>query len=184
VLDVHPRTTAKPAGALANALPRIRLAAPFERLRDASDAALAKTGARPKIFLANLGRPADFIPRATYAKDFFETGGIEAVTNEGFAAARSSNGEANTDLAALTAAFKESGAKLACLCSSDEVYAREAESAAKALSAAEEAHIYLAGRPRELEQPLQKAGVSTFIYVGCDVLATLNAAHDILKIER
>jgi methylmalonyl-CoA mutase len=184
VLDVHPRTTAKPAGALANALPRIRLAAPFERLRDASDAALAKTGARPKIFLANLGRPADFIPRATYAKNFFETGGIEAVTNEGFAAARSSNGEVNTDLAALTAAFKESGAKLACLCSSDDVYAREGESAAKALSAAGEAHIYLAGRPRELEQPLQEAGVSTFIYVGCDVLATLTAAHDILRIER
>ena len=37
------------------ALPRIRLAEPFEALRDASDQILARTGARPKVFLATLG---------------------------------------------------------------------------------------------------------------------------------
>ena len=47
-----------------------------------------KTGARPKVFLANLGTPADFTPRASFAKSFFETGGIEAVSNDGFKAAR------------------------------------------------------------------------------------------------
>ena len=61
-------------------LPCIRLAEPFEQLRDASDRMLAQTGARPKIFLANLGKPADFTARATFAKNFFEAGGIEAVT--------------------------------------------------------------------------------------------------------
>src|SRR5207248_4957445 len=96
-------------------LPRIRLAEPFEALRDASDRILAATGARPKIFLANLGTPADFTARATFAKNFFEAGGIEAVTNDGF---ESRDG--------LIAAFRTSGAKLACLCSSNEVYAREA----------------------------------------------------------
>ena len=40
---------------------------------------LAKTGARPKIFLANLGTLAEFTARATFAKNFFEAGGIEAV---------------------------------------------------------------------------------------------------------
>ena len=39
-----------------------------------------QTGARPKIFLANLGTIADFTARATFAKNFFEAGGIEAVT--------------------------------------------------------------------------------------------------------
>ena len=34
-------------------------------------------------------------------------------------------------------------------------------------------HIYLAGRPGELEAALKAAGVQDFIYVGCDVLATL-----------
>ena len=60
-------------------LPAIRLAEPFEALRDASDRLLAATGARPKVFLANLGTPADFTARATFAKNFFEAGGIEAV---------------------------------------------------------------------------------------------------------
>ena len=44
---------------------------------------LAKTGARPKIFLANLGTPAEFTARASFAKNFFEAGGIEAVGGEG-----------------------------------------------------------------------------------------------------
>ncbi len=47
-------------------------------------ACLAKTGARPKVFLANLGTPSDFTARATFAKNFFEAGGIEAVSNDGF----------------------------------------------------------------------------------------------------
>src|SRR5713226_9166471 len=62
-----------------DALAPMRLAAPFEGLRDRSDQIRKETGARPKVFLANLGTPADFTARATFAKSFFETGGIEAV---------------------------------------------------------------------------------------------------------
>ena len=81
------------------------------------------------------------------------------------------------DLAALVAAFKASGAKLACLCSSDKVYEKEAAEAAKALTAAG-ATVHLAGRPGENETNWRQAGVKTFIYMGCDVLSTLQAAHD------
>jgi len=59
-----------------DALPPMRLAAPFEALRDRSDQIRKDKGARPKVFLANLGTPADFTARATFAKSFFETGGI------------------------------------------------------------------------------------------------------------
>jgi methylmalonyl-CoA mutase len=147
-------------------LPSIRLAAPFEALRDASDRMLADTGARPKIFLANLGTAADFTARATFAKNFFEAGGIEAVTNDGF-----------PDLAAMVDAFKASGARLACLCSSDAVYGREAAPSAKALLAAGTAHLYLAGRPKD-QDALKMAGVGTLVYVGCDALAVLQSAHE------
>jgi methylmalonyl-CoA mutase len=150
------------------ALPRIRLAEPFERLREASDRILAERGARPKVFLANLGRLSDFTARATFARNFFEAGGIEAVTNDGFG----SRDE-------MVAAFKASGARLACLCGSDEIYAKEAVAVAQALAGA--THLYLAGRPRELEAELKAAGVETFIYVGCDALATLSSAHAILE---
>ena len=50
----------------------------------------------------------------------------------------------------MIAAFKASGAKLACLCSSDAVYETEAADAAKALTAAGATHP-LAGRPGEQE---------------------------------
>lgn len=167
VLDVVAKPTEASTSPLA--LPRIRLAEPFEVLRDASDAILAKTRTRPKVFLANLGKLSDFTARTLYAKNFFEAGGIEAVSNDGFA-----------DRDAMIAAFKASGATLVCLCSSDKVYAAEAADAARALKSAGASHIYLAGRPGEIEAELKAAGVRDFIYVGCDVVATLKAAHDML----
>jgi methylmalonyl-CoA mutase len=149
-----------------DALAPMRLAAPFEQLRDKSDDILKKTGARPKVFLANLGTPADFTARATFAKSFFETGGIEAIDTEGF-----------SDPAALAAAFKASGAALACLCSSDKVYAGHAAAAAKALQAAGAGHIYLAGRPDEQEVLFRAAGVNDFVFAGGDALAELQDAY-------
>jgi methylmalonyl-CoA mutase len=143
----------------------MRLAAPFEALRDQSDAILKKTGKRPKIFLANLGTAADFTARATFAKSFFETGGIETVDTEGF-----------VDPSALAAAFKASGADLACLCSSDKAYAAHAVAAAGALKTVGAKHIYLAGRPGEQEAGYRGAGVGDFIFAGGDALATLRDA--------
>ncbi|HEV7981932.1 MAG TPA: methylmalonyl-CoA mutase family protein [Xanthobacteraceae bacterium] len=152
------------------ALPRHRLAEPFEALRDAADRA-AKARDRPKVFLANLGPLAEFSARATYAKNFFEAGGIAAVTNDGFA----SRDEMAT-------AFEASGAALACLCSSDEIYAGEAEAAAQMLRAAGAKRIFLAGRPGAREAALAAAGIGGFIHVGCDVVATLRAVHSVLGI--
>jgi methylmalonyl-CoA mutase len=169
VLDVAPAAKAIVAGATIEPLPSIRLAAPFEALRDRSDTVLAESGVRPKVFLANLGKPPAFTARATFARNFYEAGGIAAVTNDGF-----------KSIEEMVAAFKACGARLACLCSSDKVYATDAAKAAQAL-AAPGAIVHLAGRPGELEAALTAAGVKSFIYMGCDVLATLRATHDILK---
>ena len=147
------------------ALPPMRLAAPFEALRDKSDSKLKSTGSRPKIFLANLGTATDFTARATFARSFFETGGIEAIDSPGFA-----------EPAALAAAFKASGAASACLCSSDKIYAGHAEGASKALQAAGARHIYLAGRAGEQEAALRAVGISDFIFAGGDALAVLREA--------
>ena len=173
VLDVAPVVTPKESAATVTAepLPSIRLAEPFEALRDASDHMLAKTGARPKVFLATLGGLPEFTARAMFAKNFYEAGGIEAPGNDGF-----------KDQAAMIAAFKVSGAKLACLCSSDKVYAAQAAEAAKALTAAG-AIVHLAGRPGENEAQWRQSGVKTFVYMGCDVVSTLQAAHDILAVK-
>jgi methylmalonyl-CoA mutase len=174
VLDIapHPPSQGGTEPARFAALPRTRLAEPFEKLRDASDRLLAATGARPKVFLANLGKLSDFTARTLFARNFFEAGGIEAVSNDGFASRDD-----------MIAAFKASGAKLVCLCSSDKVYAAEAAEAAKSLKAAGANPVYLAGRPGELESALKAAGVQDFIYVGCDVVATLQAAHASLGLK-
>lgn len=153
-----------------DALPPMRLAMPFECLRDRSDQILKNKGNRPKIFLANLGTPADFTVRATFAKSFFETGGIEAVDTEGF-----------TDPAALAIAFKASGTALVCLCSGDKVYARQAAGAANALQAAGAKHIYIIGRPGEQEAALRAAGVKNFIFAGSDALAPLLEAYRLIE---
>ena len=144
----------------------IRLTLPFEHLRDRSDDIVSNTGKRPRVFLANLGRPSDFTARATFAKSFFESGGIEAIDSEGF-----------SDASALAAAYKASGAGLACLCSSDKVYAEQATDAAKALQTAGPKHIYLAGRVSDLEASLKTAGVGDFIFAGGDALAVLQDAY-------
>ncbi len=149
--------TAKPG---AKALAPHRLSEPFEALRDQAEAAER----RPTIFLANLGPVAAFTARATFAKNFFEAGGVAALGNDGFA-----------DAASLVEGFKASGAKLAVLCSSDAVYAEQGLEAAKALAGAG-AHLYLAGRPGELEAQWREAGVRDFVFVGCDLLAQLREA--------
>jgi methylmalonyl-CoA mutase len=169
-----PRVTAPPptAAFVLEPLPAIRLSEPFEHLREASDRLLAGAGSRPKIFLANLGTSADFTARATFAKNFFEVGGIEAVINDGFK---------NTD--EVVAAFKAARTPFACLCSSDEVYSATAVAAATALIQAGARHLYFTGRPGPIEPELTAAGVETFVYAGGNALAILQAMHDRIAAE-
>jgi methylmalonyl-CoA mutase len=148
-------------------LPSIRAAEPFERLRDRSDETLASTGSRPRVFLASVGPIAAFSARATFAKNAFEAGGIEAIATDGFGS-----------LDALADAFLASGAKLACICSSDEIYATQGAPAASALKEAGAQAVYLAGRPGDLEAALREAGVRDFVYVGCNLLRLLDAAQE------
>lgn len=147
-------------------LPRHRLGEAFEALRDAASAFRAKHGAWPRLFLANLGPVASHTGRATYAKNFFEAGGIETLGNTGFATPEEA-----------VAAFQASGATAACLCGADAFYQEHAETFARALKAAGAKTLYLAGAPGEAKAAWQAAGIDDFIFVGGDVLGTLRAAH-------
>lgn len=139
-----------------------RFAAGFEKLRDASDAALQSTNRRPSIFLANMGPIAVHTARAGFAQNFFEAGGFEALANDGFASPEQA-----------VAAFKASGCHVAILCSSDAWYETGAAVAASALKRAGAKTLFLAGNPGAQEKAYRDAGVDQFIFMGCDVLATL-----------
>lgn len=152
------------------ALPSLRLAEPYEALRDRASAITAKMGTAPSVFMANLGRVADFTARTTFAKNAFEAGGIVALMNDGFA-----EGE-GTNLVALTDAFKASGAEIACIASSDALYAEEAGDAATALVASGAEAVYLAGKPGDTADALASAGVSGYVFARCDMLTFLDGA--------
>ncbi|SDY70468.1 methylmalonyl-CoA mutase [Amycolatopsis xylanica] len=144
-------------------LPRVRYAQEFEALRDAADAYLAEHGTRPQVFLATLGPVAAHTARAGFAANLFQAGGLEAV-----------NPGAVDDV---VAAFKASGAKVACLCGSNTSYAEEAASVATALKDAGAAAVLLAGKG-------DYADVTGYVFAGCDALEALTALHATLGVTR
>ncbi|WP_329249767.1 methylmalonyl-CoA mutase subunit beta [Streptomyces canus] len=135
----------------AGGLPRVRRDEAYEDLRARSDAHLAATGSRPRVFLAAIGPAAAHTARTTFAANLFQAGGIEPVT-EG--------------------TFGESGATEVCLCSSDALYEERAEDIAGTLKAEGARHVFLAGRPG------QYSGVDSYVFAGCDAVAVLTATLD------
>jgi methylmalonyl-CoA mutase len=164
-IDVAPHAPAAPivkGGAAIEPLKWRRLAEPFERLRDAGDRYLARTGRRPRLFLASLGEPAAHSVRTNWVRNFLAAGGIEALASDGYP----SSSEASR-------AFADSGAKIACICSSDALYAKLGEATACALKAAGAQKVLLAGRPKTQVAALRAAGIDAFLTAADDAPATL-----------
>ena len=164
-------------------LVRRRDAEPYEQLRDAAAAAGSDPGKR--IFLANLGRMAEWNARATFARNLLAAGGIDASVAED--SEHSPDGgflvESNSEWAeVLAASFRASGARAAVLCSTDRLYAASAASAASILRDAGAGHLLLAGKPGDDEPALRDAGVGTFLYQGCPALEVLQHLHEVLGI--
>lgn len=152
------------AAATSPALPVAPLAAPFEALRDRADAHADRTGQAPTALLCNLGPIPAHKARSTYATGFLNAGGIRCLDNDGFA-----------DVDAAVTAFEASGADTAMLCGADGTYAEWVPDLVPKLTAAGARLVVLAGRPGEHEAAYREAGVSHFIYMGCDVAHTLDA---------
>lgn len=138
-------------------------AAPFERLREISDRHLAQCGERPRVFLVNLGAASKHGARAGFSANFFGAGGF-AVSQSG----------PLTGADDASAAFGASGARVAVICSSDDVYESLVPEVAPALHRAGAATVVLAGRPGANEQAWRVAGVDRFIYIKCDAVRILS----------
>ncbi|MFD4768255.1 methylmalonyl-CoA mutase small subunit [Streptomyces niveus] len=162
-----------PPPAATGGLPTVHRDDAFEALRSRSDAHLASTGARPRVLLAALGPAAAHTARVTFASNLFQSGGIEPVHDP-----------VTVDVTTVADALTASGATLACLCSSDPLYAEQAAQVAAALKAAGATRVYLAGRPGEQRETFIRAGVDEFVAVGDDAVAVLSAALDHLGVAR
>jgi methylmalonyl-CoA mutase len=143
-------------------VPLARAAEPFEALRARTLALRERAGERAtRVFLANLGPPRQHKARADFAQAFFEVGGFQVLTNNGFP----------TPEAAAAVAL-DSGAAAVVICSTDETYPEIVPPLVRAIKQqAPEMVVILAGRPAEQVEAHQKAGVDEFIYLGADVLA-------------
>jgi methylmalonyl-CoA mutase len=139
-----------PTAAGTGLLPRIRYADDFEALRDASDA----SATRPRVFLATLGPFAAHSARAAFAAKLFQAGGIECVTGS-------------------VDEFTAAGTPVACLCSSEKVYATDAADAVNALRNAGAEQVWLAGKA-------DVDGVDGKLFTGCDALDVLRQVLDVL----
>ncbi len=138
-----------------------RDAEPFEALRDAAEAR------RPKVFLATLGTPAAYGPRAVEAANVLAAAGMETV------AASELDAGAPLDQARLVTLFAASGATVACLCGAGDVAG--AGSLVEALQGAGARRI-LAAAASGSDGLCRTAGVDDVIHDGRPVLKVLTAA--------
>lgn len=143
-----------------------RAAVPFETLRMRSDAIKAATGSRPRVALINIGAPVDFTARATFAKNFFEAGGIEAVPGSGIDGATAAANQ-----------FADSDAELAIICGRDEQYADVADAIANALKEKGCWQVFLAGSAKIVSGLTH---IDDYVSLGCDAVTILEAAYSIL----
>jgi methylmalonyl-CoA mutase len=137
-------------------LPRVRYAQAFEELRDRSDAVLTETGSRPSVFLATIGPVAVHTGRSTFAANLFNAGGLETPSGS----------------------VQDFPGGVACVCSSDKLYAEEAATVIAALKEAGATHVFLAGSPKKWAD----TGADAFIFAGCDALSVLHSTYRSLSV--
>jgi len=147
-------------------LPKVRRSQAFEALRSRSDAELAATGHRPRLFLAAIGPAAVHTGRSSFAANLFQAGGIETVLGQGADAASAAESLAGT--------FAASGASVACVCSSDWMYAEQGEAVVAALRSAGARRVLVAGKPQALP------GADGAVFTGCDAVAVLTSTLDLI----
>ncbi len=166
-----PAAEALPNGHRVAPLVAFRPSAPFERLRDAADAHAAKTGAAPQVLLACLGPLAAHAAQATWISNFLAVGGIGSVQSAPMLQAQDAG-----------AAFRASGASVACICAADATYAELGEATASLLKTVGATRLYVAGRPKAQEPALRAAGVDGFIFADSDMIVTLSGVQAALGV--
>ncbi|MEV4632154.1 methylmalonyl-CoA mutase small subunit [Rhodococcus coprophilus] len=147
-----------------------RYAAPFEALRDRSDAFLATHGARPKVLLAPLGPVAEHNGRSTFAANLMASGGIETVNP----------GPLDLTGDAVAGVVSDSGASIAILCGTDARYGEEAATATTALRAAGITTVLLAGPEKAVGDVQGESRPDGFLTARIDAIAALTDLLDTL----
>ncbi|MCP4417840.1 MAG: methylmalonyl-CoA mutase [Chloroflexi bacterium] len=139
----------------------IRLAEPFEALRDWADKYVQANGRSPQIFLANMGSLGQHKARADFVHSFFEVGGFEMISSDGF--------ETVEDAAK---GVLDSGVTAVVICSTDDSYPEIVPPLVQSIKSQQpEVVVMLAGYPKEQIEAHKIAGIDAFIHLGANCLA-------------
>ena len=149
-----------------------RWAEPYESLRAAAEAAAGDDGTAPSVFLATLGPVAAHNARAGWIRNVLASGGVRSIVPGPLESADQ-----------VVERFRDSGAKIAAIASSDPWYADHAASVASALKTAGAELVLLAGDPGEDRAAWTEAGIDRFAHVGVDVLELLGEIHRVLEVN-
>jgi len=134
-------------------LPPVRVAEPFEKIRQRTAAHARATGRHPKVLLLKRGDVKMKSARANFILNFFGCAGFDMTESEG---------------------CERTDADLIVLCSSDPEYltlAREVCPKAKA-------PVLVAGNPKDQIEELRAAGVQGFVHIFSDAIETLTCWQD------
>jgi methylmalonyl-CoA mutase len=154
----YPDVTEKaPAAELPEAepssLPQVRLAEPFEKIRQRTAEHARVTGRYPKVLLLQRGDVKMKGARANFCMNFFGCAGFDLVEAE---------------------EYQGTDADLIVLCSSDPEYLALAQEVCPRVKAP----VLVAGNPKEQTAALQAAGVQGFIHIFSDAIQTLTEWQD------
>jgi methylmalonyl-CoA mutase len=141
-----------------------RVAQPFERLRQNMESYAARNGARPKVFLANMGPVSQHKARADFAGSFVEVGGFEVIGEQRFAEPQAA---VQAALAAQT--------PVVVICSSDATYPDLVPPIVEGIKQSRPAtKVLLAGYPTDHVEAFQAAGIDDFIHLGANCYQLLS----------
>lgn len=166
--------------ASSRALPLHRDAEAFEALRDGLLCAAQRDPGLRTVFVACAGPKAEHNARTTFLQNLLVVGGFAPVLSD-------DQGFVETDLQGLVAyqqaAFRKSGARIACLSAVDAQYTQLALPLLAALREAGAEQVWLAGKPGALDASLTAAGLTGALFIGADVYALLKRMQAGLGLE-
>lgn len=152
-------------------LPQIRLAEPFENLRDRVTGWSNRNGRRPSVMLLTFGPLAMRRARADFSISFFSAAGLTIEETEPI-----------DDVAKAVERIRSAKPELVVLCSDDESYEAYGKALLEQVGTSGNPLVYVAGNPPSAEA-LKAAGVHGFIHVRSVVLDELTALLDKLAIS-
>lgn len=167
--------TIRPAAASEREITRVRAfrrSEGWESLRATAEAHRQRTGALPRVWLANMGPAKQHRARAEFCAAFLAAGGFDV---------QSGRGAKTPEEAAAAAAA--SAAPVVVLCSTDDTYPALVPPFVSALRAAAPAvRVLLAGLPADQVEAHKAAGIDDFIHLRLDAHAFLSALQKQLSI--